>query len=588
MRTGIHKARATASVALACAAVVAAVMGAVAEARADEAAFSWTGFYVGGHAGAAIDYSRFSNPYGPTLFGDEVRSPGPFIGGQLGYNYQDGQAVYGLQADASWSNMQGTATCMQPAHNTPGAAPDFAGGAFGATCQAEPDWFGTVTARAGLAFGPGGRMLAYGKGGLAWIHNDVESAQNNILAGSFGPSDASATTKYTQWGWTLGAGLEYALDSRWSLGFEYDYLNFGNHSVTTPDGGPMANPAFPGIAGSAATDGRLASASQDVHAAKLLLNYALNDRGSPVDAATEASAPTLAPAFADGLDVEIGGRYVYGWSRFQQDLGKNEAPLPANASRLTWEGSGTGGVELYGRIDTPWNVMLKGFVGVGRGSTGNIYDEDWGLNDTPLTEITPYQVTRSDISSSLDYFTLDAGYDLLRTSTYRVAPFIGYNYFRYKMNALGCTFDSLLPPSACNPADPPTMLFLQETDKWRSLRLGTSAELMLTPQLKLTGDFAYLPYVSYAGVDNHPLRAGEGPSTRSPANGAGTGVQVEGVISYDITENFSIGAGGRFWSMGVPRGLTNFFSKNEFTAERFTTEHTAVFAQGSYKFGTPD
>ena len=38
--------------------------------------FSWTGFYVGAHTGAAMDYSDFSNPYGATLFGGEVRSPG--------------------------------------------------------------------------------------------------------------------------------------------------------------------------------------------------------------------------------------------------------------------------------------------------------------------------------------------------------------------------------------------------------------------------------------------------------------------------------------------------------------------------------
>jgi opacity protein-like surface antigen len=552
-------------------------------AHADETRFKWTGFYAGAHTGAAMDYSDFSNPYGANLFGGETRSPGPFLGGQIGYNYQDGIAVYGLQADATWANMQGTATCMQPAHQLPAMNPAFVGGAFGATCQTEPDWFGTLTARAGLALGPQGRMLVYGKGGLAWIHNDVEIAQNNMLAPAAGPQDSIQTTKYIQWGWTLGAGLEYALTSRWSLGFEYDYLGFGDRSVATSNGQPITGTGIPGVTGSTATDGRPASVSQDVHAAKLVVNYALDDRRVPLDPAAEP--PPLASAFGSGLQVEIGGRYVYGWSRFQQDLGKSTAALPTNISRLTWEGAGTGGYELYGRLDTPWDFVLKGFVGVGRGSSGKIYDEDWGLSDPGVTDVTPYQVTRSDISSSLDYFTLDGGYDLVRTDAYRVTPFIGWNYFRYKMNALGCTFLQLSPAQVCDAADPPTAVFLQEMDTWRSLRLGTSAELMLTSRLKLTGDVAYLPYVNYRGVDNHPRRTDSTTgTTRSPQHGAGTGVQIEGVVSYDITEQFSIGASGRFWSMGVPQGLTNFFSANAFQPERFTTEHTAVFAQGSYKF----
>jgi len=567
-------------------AVAATLVWAANPTLADEAPFNWTGFYVGAHAGGGIAYGEFSNPYGPNLFGGETRSPGPFVGGQIGYNFQDGIFVYGLQADASWANLRGAATCMQPARSLPGGNPQFMGAAFGGTCQSELDWFGTFTARGGVALGEGGRVLVYGKGGLAWLHNDVEMAQNNILAPDAGPPDASSGSSSVQWGWTLGAGLEYALSSRWSLGFEYDYLSFANRTVVTPASGPMADPTFPGIDGSTALDGRAARASHDLHTVKLALNYALNDRG---EVASELGpAGLFVPGtFGRGLQVEIGGRYVYGWSRFQQDLGKHYVALPANASRLTWEDVGTGGPETYWRVDTPWNFVLKGIVGVGRGSSGEIFDEDWGLTiGDPPTEVVPYQITRSDISSSLNYFSIDGGYNIARTDTYRITPFVGYNYFHYKMNALGCSFQNFAPALPCNGA--PTMVFLQETDKWRSLRLGTSAELMLTPQLKVAGEVAYLPYVSYAGVDNHPRREDAIGTTRSPQNGVGTGVQLEGVVSYDLTDQISVGVGARFWSMQVPKGLTNFFSSNEFTQERFSTEHTAIFAQGSYKFGMPD
>jgi outer membrane autotransporter protein len=203
-------------------------------AAGDAVPFTWTGVYIGAHTGGAIDYSKFSNPYGPTLFGDEVRSPGPIGGLQFGGNYQMGQVVLGLQADVSGANMGGTFTCLQPAHNVPGASSQFMGGAFGATCQAEPDWFGTLTGRVGVAVGPQGRILLYGKGGLAWAHTAIDMAIDNFQAGFYGPNNARSKADFTQLGGTLGAGVEYALSGRWSVGLEYDYLHFGNHDVPTP------------------------------------------------------------------------------------------------------------------------------------------------------------------------------------------------------------------------------------------------------------------------------------------------------------------------------------------------------------------
>ncbi len=560
----------------------------LAPALADDAAFNWTGVYIGAHAGGAIDYNDFSNPYGTTLFGDEVRSPGPLVGGQIGFNYQLGQAV-GLQADASWANMQGTFTCLQPGHGVPARPPNFLGGAFGATCQAEPDAFGTLTGRAGLAVGPQGRILLYGKGGLAWIHNNIDMAINNGQAGSFGPDNARSSSSYTQWGWTLGGGVEYALSGRWSVGLEYDYLRFGDHEVATPQSGPFANPGFPGIAGATAPDGRPADLSQDVHAVKLAINYAIGDRAPPSDAsANDWLKKDMAAPPTPGFETELGVRYVYAWSRFQQDLGKPPQALPVNNSRLTWSDMGANAGEFFGRVDTPENVMLKGFIGRGRGDEGHIDDEDWGnAEGSPPTEVTGYQVTDSATTNKISYFTLDLGYDWLRARDYKVAPFIGYNYFGYGMSAFGCTLGMVVPPTPCDADAPPRQLFLQEEDTWISWRLGTSAVLMLTPRLKLTGDVAYLPIVRFSGVDNHPLRVGEGSSTRSPARGDGTGVQLEGLVSYDVTDGLSIGVGGRYWSMSVPSGTTNFFSKGDFINQRFATEQSAVLVQGSYQFNGP-
>jgi opacity protein-like surface antigen len=78
------------------------------------ALWNWTGFYLGAHTGGALDLSNVSNPYGPALFGDNIRSPGPLLGGQIGYDWQTGPWVFGGQADITWANLDGAFTCLQP------------------------------------------------------------------------------------------------------------------------------------------------------------------------------------------------------------------------------------------------------------------------------------------------------------------------------------------------------------------------------------------------------------------------------------------------------------------------------------------
>ena len=56
--------------------------------------------------------SMSHDPYGASIYGDTVRTPGALVGGQLGYNWQRGEIVYGLEADLSWAAMDGTKTCF--------------------------------------------------------------------------------------------------------------------------------------------------------------------------------------------------------------------------------------------------------------------------------------------------------------------------------------------------------------------------------------------------------------------------------------------------------------------------------------------
>lgn len=170
--------------------------------------WSWTGWYIGGHAGGAFDRSEIDHPYGATLFGDEVRSPGGFVGGQVGYNWQVGSTVYGLEADASFADLDGTFTCLQAVRGSPFPA-NFVGGFFGATCQTRVNAFGTLAARLGSTIGSDSRTLVYAKGGGAWVHKRIDVAVNNANAGfpDFGPPNAITTSRYTQWGWTAGRSV---------------------------------------------------------------------------------------------------------------------------------------------------------------------------------------------------------------------------------------------------------------------------------------------------------------------------------------------------------------------------------------------
>src|SRR5215468_6566664 len=183
--------------------------------------WSWSGFYLGGHVGAALTTADIGDPFGVALFGDQVRSPGFLDGGQIGYNYQSGPVVFGIEADTSWDTSDGTDTCFA-----------VSGKIVSSNCRVRPDLYVTLTGRLGYA---AGRSLLYAKGGVAWTHGTVDTIFNQ---NNFGPGFTTAvfnsSSSVDATGWTAGGGIEYALTSRWSAKLEYDYLHFGSRDVATP------------------------------------------------------------------------------------------------------------------------------------------------------------------------------------------------------------------------------------------------------------------------------------------------------------------------------------------------------------------
>jgi opacity protein-like surface antigen len=527
--------------------------------------WSWTGLYIGGHLGGGFGSSQFADPNGPSIYGGTVRSPAAFGGGQLGYNWQvpNSNFMLGVETDANVMSADGTGTCLASS-----------GFFISANCRVRADAGGSLTGRLGYATGPASHSLLYVKGGGAWLDERVDIITNGIIPAAPTGFDG------VRWGWTMGAGVERALTPAWSVKLEYDYANFGGGNLATPTSFLQVLPPLPN--GYLPTASATAGLSQTMQTVKMGLNYKF---GHDLYARWEPSASdyhlrgTTDAGYVPDAEIEIGGRVWYSTGRFQKDLG-GSPNLPSNllVSRLTYDTSAASG-ELFGRVDSSSNIFLKGFVGGGKLVSGNIHDEDW----VAFNQSVPYSNTLSSpVTGNLGYGTVDAGYSLFRGPSSNVGGFVGFNYFGENKSAYGCS-QIANRYSDCVPSLPSSTLALAEDDKWYSLRVGVNGVVTIWDRLKLTADAAYLPYVAFRGVDNHPLRTGVG-NTLSPETGSGQGVQLETILSYTWANSFSVGAGGRYWAMWAPNGSTDIFGSGcPCQPLPARTERFGAFVQASYK-----
>jgi len=172
----------------------------------------WTGLYAGAHLGAGFGRFDWSDPYPTPPVGDHVKSGGALGGAQIGYNAQFGQIVAGAELSGSFARLEGADTCfglLPPSSNA------------GLQCENTVLPLGTLTGRLGYAFG---RSMVYGRAGAAVAR--VNYTLNSNPAG--GGIDSQTVT---DWGWTVGGGLEHSLNARWSVNVDYKYVDFGTRSV---------------------------------------------------------------------------------------------------------------------------------------------------------------------------------------------------------------------------------------------------------------------------------------------------------------------------------------------------------------------
>jgi opacity protein-like surface antigen len=529
----------------------------------------WTGFYIGGQIGVAAGTADFSDPFGTSIYGDKVSTPGFLAGGQIGYNWQvpNSPWVLGVEAGLAWLDSDGTNTCLA-----------FSGYFVSANCRARPNAMGDLTGRVGWSYGRFNHSLIYAKGGAAIAHNQLDIT-TNATESFVGLAPLVTNSSFTKVGWTAGAGVEHAIAPAWSVRIEYDYVGLPAETVATPMGIIQTVPGNPATYFlTAASSTRVTQNFQQV---KLGLNYKIGaDPAARWDSAP-ADFSATAPVWSDlsGWQVEIGARYWFSRGRFQKDLGSSTDPALANIlnSRLTYDTTTNSG-EFFGRLDTPMKIFVKGNVGAGSMYGGHLNDEDWVIFGGTV----PYSNTLSDpVNGEIDFATIDLGYDFFRGAGYKLGAFVGYNYYRDTKSAHGCS-QIANPLSDCVPSISNTIQVITEDDTWKSLRVGVNGETMITDRLKIGADVAYLPYVTFDGIDNHVLR-----NLISPESATGRGVQLESVLSYFITDRVSVGVGGRYWAMWSTKDAITEFGGAPCPCQTLPvkTERYGAFLQAAYRFG---
>jgi outer membrane immunogenic protein len=218
------------------------------------AAHNWTGFYIGGHVGYALLEGRNTQVAAPPplLFPNGTVTPGDssgILGGlQIGYNYQMNNLVLGIEADGSIADTRISVTTPSPL--IPGAI---------VTGTTRANWYATLTGRLGFA---ANNWLFYAKGGLAAADFKFGGSAN------IPPAFVVNGISDTRFGWTIGAGVEYAFSRNWSAKLEYNYMDFGSKQyafTTTP-----------------AVGATLTNVKLNAHVVKVGVNYLFGSASGPV------------------------------------------------------------------------------------------------------------------------------------------------------------------------------------------------------------------------------------------------------------------------------------------------------------------
>ena len=187
---------------------------------APAAVYNWTGFYLGAHAGYGSGHSDERAIGLGTRANFDIS--GGLAGGQVGYNWQAGAWVFGVEADGDWADIDGAVRCPNPAFS----------------CAAKVRDLASFRGRVGWATGP---VLLHATGGLGYANVDYSTL---TVAGGLPAAGTTGVYRADRWGYAVGAGLEYAFAPNWSAKLEY--MHYGFDDITSP-GGILGPPIVLGL-----------------------------------------------------------------------------------------------------------------------------------------------------------------------------------------------------------------------------------------------------------------------------------------------------------------------------------------------------
>lgn len=217
---------------------------------APKGAERWSGFYAGAQTGYGFGTSKWTDLDDSSSIDWNGRG---FSGGvHFGYNYAVNSWLLGVEADISATGIRGSLTDS-------GDSADPAD-ADAATLRSHVVWLGAVGPRVGYAVG---NTLVYATASLAFAGMRYKGTEDG--GGGFRFNE-------NRMGWVVGAGVEYALDKRWSVRGDYRYFDLGRNNY----------PAVILASNGNETDSLDAARSQErIHALRIGLTYSFGDIRRP-------------------------------------------------------------------------------------------------------------------------------------------------------------------------------------------------------------------------------------------------------------------------------------------------------------------
>ena len=190
------------------------------------AAYDWSGFYIGLNGGGAssrkcwdnnsLNFFGFIIQNNPAVAEGCHDATGGVVGGQVGYRWQAGTWVFGLEAQGDWANLRGTNVSIHPL-------------LLGTTNRSKIDAVGLFTGQIGYAVN---NVLFYVKGGAIVVNDKYEG----LITATGAVFDSASETR---WGGAVGVGLDYGVTPNIVLGIDYMHGFMGSRDITltTPVGG---------------------------------------------------------------------------------------------------------------------------------------------------------------------------------------------------------------------------------------------------------------------------------------------------------------------------------------------------------------